>query len=119
MACAGSDAISVNSGMTLVDCAVNVGPARKAKGSMTNDEYIVEAVNRRFFWWTRSHPVVERQSEILSPTICGSDTACFATKHASRGTRRSTENDGTKSTVDNRSSGGWADFGRARVAVAP
>ena len=34
-------------GMTAVDCAGNVGPARKTTGFMTNDEYIAEAVNRR------------------------------------------------------------------------
>ena len=44
-------------------------------------------------------------------------SAGFATEHASRGTRRSTENDGTRSTADNRSSGGWADSGGAGVAV--
>ena len=36
-------------GMTSVDGAVNVGPARKATGLMTKDEYIAEAVNRRCF----------------------------------------------------------------------
>ena len=36
-------------GQTSVDCAENVGPARKATGFMTNDEYIAEAVNRRCF----------------------------------------------------------------------
>ena len=36
-------------GMTSVDGVGNVGPARKATGFMTNDEYIVEAVNRRCF----------------------------------------------------------------------
>ena len=51
-------------GMTSVDSAGNVGPACKAPGFMTNDEFIAEAVNRHF-WRTRSHPVVERQSEIL------------------------------------------------------
>ena len=44
-------------------CAVFVGPACKATGFMTNDEYIAEAVNRHCL--TQSHPVVERQSEIL------------------------------------------------------
>ena len=33
----------------------------------------------------------------VSPSVGGSDTACFATEHASRGTRRSTENGGTRS----------------------
>ena len=33
-------------GMTSVDCAGNVGPARKATWFMTNDECIAEAVNR-------------------------------------------------------------------------
>ena len=51
-------------GMTSVDSVGNVGPACKATGFMTNDEYIAEAVDRHF-WWTRSPPVVERQSEIL------------------------------------------------------
>ena len=49
-------------GMTSVDDAGNVGPARKATGFMTNDEYIEEAVDRCFFffgervlhdWWRR------------------------------------------------------------------
>ena len=35
--------------MTSVDDAGNVGPARKARGLMTNDEYITEAVDRRRF----------------------------------------------------------------------
>ena len=35
--------------MTSVDDAGNVGPARKATGFMTNDEYITEAVDRRYF----------------------------------------------------------------------
>ena len=43
-------------GMTSVDSVVNVGPACKATGFMTNDEYIAEAVDRHCF---------ERQSEIL------------------------------------------------------
>ena len=34
-------------GMTSVDDAGNVGPARKATGFTTNDEYIAEAVDRR------------------------------------------------------------------------
>ena len=46
-------------GMTSVDSEGNVGPACKATGFMTNDEYIAEAVNRH------CHPVVEWQSEIL------------------------------------------------------
>ena len=41
----------------------------------------------------------------VSPAV-GRDTACFATEYASRGTRRSTENGGTRSTADNCSSGG-------------
>ena len=49
MACAGSAAIKCQFGMTSVDDAVNVGPARKATGFMTNDEYIAEAVDRRCF----------------------------------------------------------------------
>ena len=36
-------------GMTSVDGAGNVGPAREATGFMTNDEYIAEAVNRHCF----------------------------------------------------------------------
>ena len=36
-------------GMTSVDGAGNVGPAQKAKGFMTNDEYLAEAVDRRCF----------------------------------------------------------------------
>ena len=36
-------------GMTSVDDAGNVGPAQKATGFMTNDEYIAEAVDRRCF----------------------------------------------------------------------
>ena len=36
-------------GMTSVDSAGNVGPACKATGFMTNDEYIAEAVNRQCF----------------------------------------------------------------------
>ena len=32
-------------GMTSLDDAGNVGPARKATGFMTNDEYIAEAVD--------------------------------------------------------------------------
>ena len=52
-------------GMTSVDGVENVEPARKATGFMTNDAYIAEAVNRRCFWWTRSHSTVERQSESL------------------------------------------------------
>ena len=36
-------------GMTSVDDAGNVGPARKATGFMTNDEYIAEAVDRHCF----------------------------------------------------------------------
>ena len=51
-------------GMTLIDSEGNVGPACKASGQMTNGEHIEEAVNRHF-WWTRSHPVVERQSVIF------------------------------------------------------
>ena len=35
--------------MTSVDVAGNVGPARKATGFMTNDEFIAEAVDRRCF----------------------------------------------------------------------
>ena len=35
--------------ITSVDGAGNVGPARKAKGFMTNDEYIAETVTRRCF----------------------------------------------------------------------
>ena len=35
--------------MTSVDDAENVGPARKATGFMTNDEYIAEAGDRRCF----------------------------------------------------------------------
>ena len=57
-------------------------------------------------WWTRSHPAVERQSEGLrkvSSTVGGSDTACFAAEHASRGMRRGTRADGTRSTADDRS----------------
>ena len=52
-------------GMTSVDSEGNAGPACKAIGFMTNDDHIAEVVNRRCFLWTRSHPVVERQSEIL------------------------------------------------------
>ena len=52
-------------GMTSVDDAGNLGPARKATGFMMNDEHIAEAVNRRCFggrkfvtsishdWWRR------------------------------------------------------------------
>ena len=108
-------------GMASVVRVGNVGLACKATGFMTNDECAAEAVNRRCFGGHESHPVVERQSEILrtvSPTVGGSDTACFATQHASRGMRPSTENGGTRSTADNRSSGGWADSGGAGVAVA-
>ena len=36
-------------GMTSVDSAGNVGPAYKATGFMTNDEYIAEVVNRHCF----------------------------------------------------------------------
>ena len=36
-------------GMTSVDGAGNVGPAQKATGFTTNDEYTAEAVNRRCF----------------------------------------------------------------------
>ena len=36
-------------GMTSVGCEGNVGPACKATGFMTNDEYIAEAVNRHCF----------------------------------------------------------------------
>ena len=36
-------------GLTSVDQVVNVGPARKATGFMTNDEYIAEAADRRCF----------------------------------------------------------------------
>ena len=73
-------------GITSVENEGNVGLACKATGFMTNDEYIAEAVDT-LFWWTRPHPVVAWQSEILwkvSPTVGGSDTACFATEHASR-----------------------------------
>ena len=77
--------------MTSVDSAGNVGPACKATGFMANDEYTAEAVKGHCFRWTRSRPVVERQREILlkkyHSTVGGSDTACFATEHASRGTR--------------------------------
>ena len=47
-------------GMTSVDDAGNVGPARKATGFMTND-----GRGQTLFWWTRSHSVVERLSESL------------------------------------------------------
>ena len=52
-------------GMTSVDDEGNVGPARKATGFMTNDEYIVEAVDRRCFGGHDHNPAVERQSEGL------------------------------------------------------
>ena len=52
-------------GMTSVESEGNVGLECKATGFMTNDLYIAEAVEQTLFWWTRSHPVVEWQSEIL------------------------------------------------------
>ena len=105
-------------GMTSVDSEGNVGPPCKATGFMTNDEYIAEAVDRDCFGG-RDHIQLlsgrAKSFEKYPTTVGSSDTACFATKHASRGTRRSTENDGTRSTVDNRSSGGWADSGGAEL----
>ena len=65
---------------------------------MTNDEYIAEAVNRHCF-------VGHDHIQLLS----GRAKSCE--KYPNRGTRRSTENDGTRSTADSRSSGGWADSG--------
>ena len=98
--------------MTSVDDAENVGPARKATGFMTNDEYIVEAVDRRCFG---GHDHIQllngsaKACEKCPPTIVGGDTACFATEHASRGMRRSARADGTRSSADDRSTGSWAD----------
>ena len=109
-------------GMTSDDSEGIVGPACQATGFMTNDEYIAEAVNRHCFG---GHNHIQSLSgrakscEKYSPTVGGSDTACFATEHASRGTRPSTENVGTRPTTDNRSSGGLADSGSSRVDVAP
>ena len=65
MACAVFDAGQCQFGMTSVDSVENVGPACKATGIMTNDEYIAEAVNRHCFGGHDQHPVVERQSEIF------------------------------------------------------
>ena len=71
--------------MTSVDSEGNVGPACKATGFMTNDEYIAEAVNRQCFgghdhiqllssrskycesihhgWWQRYYVLCDRACE--------------------------------------------------------
>ena len=53
----------------------NVGPACKATGFMTNVECIAEAVDRHCFGGHH----IERSdiSRKVSPTVGGSDTACF------------------------------------------
>ena len=51
-------------GMTSVEKG-NVGPACKATGFMTNDESQRGVREQTLFGRTRSHPVVERQSEIF------------------------------------------------------
>ena len=119
MACAVFDAIS---GMTSVDRAGNVGPACKATRFMTNVEYIAEAVDSHCCGGHGHVQLLSGRAKSwrkVSPTVGGSDTACFAAEHASRGTPPSTEDDGTRSTPDKRNSGGWAVFGGAGVTVAP
>ncbi len=74
-------------GMTSVDDAQNVGPARKATGFMTNDAYIAEAVDRRCFGWHDHSQFFERESKGLrkvSSTIGGGDILRFATERAPR-----------------------------------
>ena len=55
--------------MSSVDSEGNVGPACKATGFMTSDEYIAAAMNRHLFWWTRSHPVVQAAERNLVKSI--------------------------------------------------
>ena len=104
-------------GMTSVDGEGNVGPACKATGFMTDDEYIAEAVNRRCFG---GHDHIEllngraKAREKYLPRLVAT-----VTELASRGMRRGTRADGTRSTADNRSSEGWADSGGAGLAVTP
>ena len=54
-------ACAVFGAITSVDSAENVGLACKATGFMTNRG----GGEQTLLWWTRSHPVVEWQSEIL------------------------------------------------------
>ena len=77
-------------GMTS-DSAGRGGLACKATGFTTNDEYIAEAVNRHCFGGhdhIQSLSGTEKYCDKVPPTVSDSDTACFATEHASRGTRR-------------------------------
>ena len=91
-------------GMTSVDSAGNVGPACKATGFMTNDEYIAEAVNRQCFGGHDHIQLLSGRAKSCEKYLPRLVAAILrATEQASRGTRRSTENDGTRSTVDNRS----------------
>ena len=63
------------------------------------------------------HGHIQLLSGRAKSCVGGSGTACFATEHESRGMRPSTEIGGMRSRADNRSSGRWADSGRAEVAV--
>ena len=56
-------------GVTSVDDAGNVGPARKATGFMTNDEYIAEAVNRDCFGGHDHIQLLHSQQATLSLSL--------------------------------------------------
>ena len=118
MACAVFDATSVSAEkLRLIDSEGNVGPACKATGFTTNDEYIAEAVNRHCFG---GHDHIQllrgraKSCETYPPRLVAAILRALRQSIASRGTH-----DGTRSTADNRSSGGWADSGGAGAAVAP
>ena len=120
MACAVLDEIS-SVWKTSVGCEGTVGPACKATGFMTIDEYIAEAVNRHCFG---GHDHIQSLSgsakscEKYHPRLVAAILRALRQSMRAAG-RRGTRNDGTRSTADNRGSGGWADSGGARVVVAP
>ena len=74
-------------GLSSVDDAENVEPARKATGFMTSDEYIAEAVERRCFGGHEHIQLLSGRPKVceVSSTIGGGDLARFATEHACRG----------------------------------
>ena len=104
-------------GMTSVDDAVNVGPARKATGFMTNDEHNAEVLDRQtLFWWARSPSVVERQN---LPRLVAAILRALRGRTRAAGCGEAQRTDGMRRSADDRSTGSWTDSGGAGAAVAP
>ena len=98
--------------MTSVGGAANVGPARKAREFMTNDECIAEAVDSCF----GGHDHV---CEKYLPRLVAVILRALRKSTRAAGCGEAPRADGTRPSVDDPSSGSWVDFRGVGAFVDP